>query len=78
MQTTETVTFAGDSESLKRTMDFYRGNPQALDRLADDPAAVMAQFGVAIDDETAKAIKANAQDRAATPAPQASIIHADG
>ena len=70
------VQFEGDSDRLRTMGQQLMANPRMLDGLADNPKTFLDQFGLDVDDETARAIKLQTQ-RERRPSLPASAIHID-
>lgn len=70
------VHFGGDTDRLRTMGKQVMANPGILDDLASNPKSFLGQFGLAIDDETARAIQMQTQ-RERRPSLPAGSIHVD-
>jgi hypothetical protein len=70
------VHFEGDADRLRTMGEQVMANPGLLDDLADNPKSFLGQFGVDIDDETARAIQTQTQ-REKRPSLPAGSVHVD-
>lgn len=71
-----TIRFEGDVNKAKAAAERLKKIPNVLDHLASNPVAVLAEFGVDIDDKTAKAIQEKVKNRPIPDSP-ASVVHID-
>jgi hypothetical protein len=70
------VHFGGDADRLRTMGKQVRANPGILDDLASNPKSFLGQFGLDIDDETARAIQMQTQ-RERRPSLPAGSVHVD-
>jgi hypothetical protein len=70
------VHFEGDTDRLRTMGEQVMANPGMLDDLASNPKSFLGQFGLDIDDATARAIQMQTQ-REKRPSLPAGTIHVD-
>jgi hypothetical protein len=70
------VHFEGDTDHLRTMGEQVMANPGMLDDLASNPKSFLGQFGLDIDDATARAIQMQTQ-REKRPSLPAGTIHVD-
>jgi hypothetical protein len=70
------VHFGGDTDRLRTMGEQVMANPGMLDDLANNPKSFLRQFGLDIDDETARAIQMQTQ-REKQPSLPAGSVHVD-
>jgi hypothetical protein len=70
------VHFGGDTDRLRTMGEQVISNPGMLDDLANNPKSFLSQFGLDIDDETARAIQMQTQ-REKQPSLPAGSVHVD-
>ena len=85
------MTYAIQNSELKALNDFAASDPSALEKLAADPQAVLAEFGLDIDEATSAALAQNLEARRPEPgdrsglearkaldtSAQAAVVHID-
>ena len=72
------MTYAIQNSELKALNDFAANDPSALEKLAANPQAVLAEFGLDIDEATSAALAQNLEARKALDtSAQASVVHID-
>jgi len=70
------VHFEGNTDRLRTMGEQVMANPGILDDLVNNPKSFMGQFGLDIDDETARAIQLQTQ-REKRPSLPAGSVHVD-
>lgn len=72
------MTYAAQSNDIQALNDFVGGDPAALEKLAADPQAVLASFGLDIDQATSAALAQNLESREVLhTSAQAAVVHID-
>ncbi len=66
-----------DEAKLKEAGERLKGRANLVQDLAQDPAKVLAELGIEVDDDTANRIQSHANSRKDMKPAQASVVHID-